>query len=104
MSTYFPPKYFPSKYGSKYFGVKIQVPNDPPINIGDGGAYFAPGYFGTDYFAPDYFGIPEPEIVFQDIIAFSVDIQTQTESVLSINRQMEKTTKINRQIELTVEL
>lgn len=103
MSTYFPPKYFPSKYGSKYFGVTTET--ETPV--GDGGPYFAPGYFGTDYFAPDYFGIPETqetEIVFRDIIAFSVDIQTQTESVLSINRQMDKTTKINRQIELTVEL
>ena len=79
MSTYFPPKYFPSKYGSKYFGVTTETP------VGDGGPYFVPGYFATDYFAADYFGIPEAQIVFRDIITFSVDIQTQTESVLSLS-------------------
>jgi len=70
---------------------------------------FAPSYFAPTYFDPRYFSDSHPSNVitpYSDIVNFSLflnkntyfnlEIQTQLEQILSINRQVENSVTINR--------
>ncbi len=70
---------------------------------------FAPSYFAPTYFNPRYFSDSHPSNVitpYSDIVNFSLflnkntyfnlEIQTELQHILSINRQVENSLNINR--------
>lgn len=69
---------------------------------------FAPSYFAPTYFNPRYFSDSHSNVItpYSDIVNFSLflnkntyfnlEIQTELQHILSINRQVENSVTINR--------